>query len=70
MKTFINLLKDQSGASAAEYALILAIVGTGIALAAIFLGDAITNAMAQAGNCIENPPASTGSTAITADAAC
>ena len=27
MKTFINLLKDQSGASAAEYALILAIVG-------------------------------------------
>ena len=33
MKTFINLMKDQSGAAAAEYALILAIVGT---LAAIW----------------------------------
>ena len=35
MKTFINMLKDDSGASAAEYALILAIIGTGIALAAM-----------------------------------
>jgi len=69
MKTFINLLKDESGASAAEYALILAIVGTGIALAAIFLGDAITNAMGEAANCIQNPPNS-GSTAVTDSAAC
>ena len=27
MKTFINMLRDEAGASAAEYALILAIVG-------------------------------------------
>ncbi|MEP5938638.1 MAG: Flp family type IVb pilin [Erythrobacter sp.] len=37
-KTF---LRDESGASAAEYALILAVVGAGIALAAFNLGSAI-----------------------------
>ena len=37
-KTF---LRDESGASAAEYALILAVVGAGIALAAFSLGEAI-----------------------------
>ena len=53
--TFIkNLWQDQSGASAAEYALILAIVGTGIALAAVGLGGAIGNAMNKSSNCINN----------------
>ena len=37
MKTFINMLRDDSGASAAEYALILAIIGGAIALAATVL---------------------------------
>jgi pilus assembly protein Flp/PilA len=45
MKTFVNMLKDQSGASAAEYALILAIVGSALAVAAIFLGNTISNSM-------------------------
>jgi pilus assembly protein Flp/PilA len=52
MKTFINMLKDQSGASAAEYALILAIVGTAIAAAAVTLGGAIGDAMTSAASCI------------------
>lgn len=52
MKTFINMLKDESGASAAEYALILAIVGTAIAAAAVLLGGAIANAMNEAATCI------------------
>jgi len=52
MKTFINMLKDESGASAAEYALILAIVGTAIAAAAIYLGGTIATAMNSAGSCI------------------
>lgn len=52
MKTFINLLRDQSGASAAEYALILAIVGGAIALAAVVLGKTISNGMEKASNCI------------------
>ncbi len=55
MKTFINMMKDDLGASAAEYALILAIVGTGIALAALFLGSAIGNSINKAGNCINSP---------------
>lgn len=50
--TFINMLKDESGASAAEYALILAIVGTGIAFAALFLGTEINRAMTGAGETI------------------
>ena len=54
MKTFIKMLKDDSGASAAEYALILAIIGSAIALASIFLGEAISNAIGSAGNCIDN----------------
>lgn len=54
MKTFIKLLKDDSGASAAEYALILAIVGSAIALAAILLGDTIANAMNEASTCISS----------------
>jgi pilus assembly protein Flp/PilA len=49
MKTFINMLKDESGASAAEYALILAIVGSALALAAIGLGRTIGNSMNNAG---------------------
>ena len=53
MKTLLKLWKDDSGASAAEYALILAIVGTAIAGAAIFLGDTISNAMGDASTCIE-----------------
>jgi pilus assembly protein Flp/PilA len=52
MKTFINMLRDDSGASAAEYALILAIVGTGIAFAAITLGGTISTALDTAGTCI------------------
>ena len=54
MKTFIHMLKDDSGAAAAEYALILAIVGTAIALAAISLGGAISNAMNTATTCISS----------------
>ena len=53
MKTFINLLKDESGAAAAEYALILAIIGSGLAVAAIYLGASIGNALKTRGNQIE-----------------
>jgi pilus assembly protein Flp/PilA len=52
MKTFINMLRDDSGASAAEYALILAIIGGAIALAAVALGGAINGSMTKAKTCI------------------
>ena len=45
MKTFINMMRDESGASAAEYALILAIVGSALAIAAIGLGNTISGSM-------------------------
>jgi pilus assembly protein Flp/PilA len=54
-----NLLMDDSGASAAEYALILAIVGTGIAVAAYTLGTSISGAMGKASNCINRTPSAT-----------
>lgn len=53
MTSFIKMLGDQSGASAAEYALILAIVGGAIALAAVALGGSISNAMGKAKTCID-----------------
>ena len=65
MKTFINMLRDDSGASAAEYALILAIIGAAIAIAAIALGKAVAGAMNHASNCIK----STNSAAYTANCA-
>jgi pilus assembly protein Flp/PilA len=56
MGKFIALfLRDESGASAAEYALILAIIGSGIAVAAIALGGSISGAMTTAQTCLDNP---------------
>lgn len=52
MKNFVTMIKDESGASAAEYALILAIVGAAIAFAAIALSGAIATAMNDAATCI------------------
>ena len=54
MKTLMNLLNDEAGASAAEYALILAIIGGAIALAAIGLGNAVSGSMNRAANCVKN----------------
>lgn len=50
MKTFIRMLNDNSGASAAEYALILAVIGAAIAVAAYGLGTAISNSINNATN--------------------
>jgi pilus assembly protein Flp/PilA len=61
MSKVLAYLRDEDGASAAEYALILAIVGTAIAGAMIFLGGTIGNAVDKSANCI----ASAGSTGCT-----
>ncbi len=52
MKTILDFLLQDDGASAAEYALILAIVGAAIAVGCIALGSAIGNAVNRASNCI------------------
>ena len=59
MNMIKKLWNDESGASAAEYALILAIVGVGIAVAAVSLGTAISGAMNTATDCIANGPSGT-----------
>lgn len=52
MTKLMSYLTDENGASAAEYALILAIVGTGIAGAAFLLGGSIKTAIDNARTCI------------------
>ena len=52
MSKFVSFFKDESGASAAEYALILAIVGIGIVTAAGALRTAISGAMTRAATTI------------------
>ena len=47
---------DEEGAAAAEYALLLAIIAAGLAVAAGTLGSAISNAMDNASECIEEGP--------------
>jgi len=64
MTKFLKLLKDKSGASAAEYALILAIIGSAIAIAALGLGTAIGERMDAASSCIKG--ASTAACTTTA----
>jgi pilus assembly protein Flp/PilA len=54
MTAFKNMIRDESGASAAEYALILAIVGSALAVAALFLGNTISNSMNTQANRIVN----------------
>lgn len=53
MKNFLkNFVRDESGASAAEYVLILAIIGTTIAAGSVLLGNAIGSAMTRAAGVI------------------
>ena len=49
-----KLWKDESGASAAEYAMILAIIGTALAFAAINLADAVAGSINDTAECLED----------------
>ena len=48
----VRFARAESGASAAEYALLIAILTTGVAVAVVALGDAINTAINQAAGCI------------------
>ena len=50
----LDFINDDSGAAAAEYVLILAIVGSGIAAGAVFLGGQINAALSATGNKISS----------------
>lgn len=65
MKTFIkNFIADESGASAAEYALIIAIVGVGIGAAALILGNNVTTAVGNAANEVNSCNTSSSSASV------
>jgi len=49
MSKFVAFLNDESGAAAAEYVLILAIIGSAIATAAVAFGTTIADALGRAG---------------------
>ena len=44
--------KNQSGAAAAEYALVLAILGAALTFGALALGTAITDSLEQPADCV------------------
>lgn len=48
MTKFVSFLKDETGASAAEYVLILALVGLAIVAGATLLGKNMDQAMSDA----------------------
>ena len=50
MMVLFSLARATNGASSAEYALILAIIGVGIAGAAFFLGESIMLSFQEYGN--------------------
>ena len=58
-KFFHDFVRDESGAAAAEYALILAIVGAGIAGAAYYLGQQVSSGISGAASKICSGPGST-----------
>ena len=62
-KFFTSFLRDESGASAAEYALIIAIVGVGIGAAALALGANVRTAVGNASDEVYDCNNSTLSTA-------
>ena len=53
MTKFVSFLNDESGASAAEYVLILAVIGSAIVAGAILLGGSISNALSKASTFID-----------------
>jgi pilus assembly protein Flp/PilA len=52
IKFLRTFARDEAGATAAEYALIIGIIGSGIAVAAVALGGSISTGMGNVGKCI------------------
>jgi pilus assembly protein Flp/PilA len=53
MTKLTSFLNDESGASAAEYVLILAVIGSAIVVGAALLGTSISNALSKAATFID-----------------
>lgn len=61
-KFLSNFVRDEAGAAAAEYALILAVIGSAIGAAAFLLGDAVKTSIGASKTQVTNctPDAATG----------
>jgi pilus assembly protein Flp/PilA len=55
---------DEQGATAAEYAILLAVLGTAVAGAAVILAASVSGAMNGAGSLIQDPTAGAGSGSV------
>lgn len=53
LKTFAKLIKNNEGASAAEYALIVAVLGGLVVAGATFFGNSLNNTMTNSGTALE-----------------
>lgn len=51
MRKLRHFRKDQEGAAAAEYALVIAILGAALTFGALALGTAITDSLGDASDC-------------------
>jgi pilus assembly protein Flp/PilA len=58
MKKHRQFRKSESGAAAAEYALVLAILGAALTFGALSLGNAITDSLGQPSGCVAGTVAS------------
>jgi len=54
MSMLLRMLRSESGASAAEYALILAIIGSALAAASFYLGNVVAESMNDTAMCISS----------------
>jgi Flp pilus assembly pilin Flp len=54
MRSIYSLLRNKLGAASVEYALILAIIGAGIAAGIVLLGQDITGTQSNAGAVIQD----------------
>jgi len=54
MQNIFAFLRDENGASAGEYALILAIIGAAVAASSVVLGGNMRTGMETMGTCIKN----------------
>ena len=55
-KFLTGFWRDEDGAAAAEYALLLAIIAAGLAVSAGALGTAISGALEDGAQCIDDGP--------------
>ena len=58
MKKHRRFRKSESGAAAAEYALVLAILGAALTFGALSLGNAITDSLGEPSGCVAGTVAS------------